>query len=105
MKFVILVVLLIAYLHAEEDSCYTVQIVSATSSYENYYALSSETYDTTCKLMDINNLLTVRCGCYDNVQDAKMVLKKYRPIYKDAYIRTTYRYRFAEQHVDTPVQV
>jgi len=104
-KFVILVVLLIAYLHAEEDSCYTVQIVSATSSYENYYALSSETYDTTCKLMDINNLLTVRCGCYDNVQDAKMVLKKYRPIYKDAYIRTTYRYRFAEQHVDTPVQV
>jgi hypothetical protein len=45
--------------------------------------------------MQISNILTVRCGCYEEKSPLEKELSKFKISYKNAYIRTTYRYRFA----------
>jgi len=94
-KVIFLYILLTTLGMANEKSCYTVQLVSATNSYENYDRFSSiEASDSVCKLMEIANKLTVRCGCYVVREEAKEKLLSFQSRYSDAYIRKTYKYRF-----------
>lgn len=97
MRFFLSLLLFITVVSAQEDTCYSVQLISATQSDENYERLSSVEYDSTCKLLNINNMLTVRCGCYESEEEAHGELVELRQFYPDAYINKTYRFRFAKQ--------
>jgi len=77
-------------------SCYTVQIISADNNTKNYQRLASKEYDSSCKIMEIGSMLTVRCGCFDNIHNVKKHLNKIAQKYKGASIATTYKSRFAD---------
>ena len=103
MKF--LLALLLGYALHAQSSCYTVQLVSRFASETNRETLSKESYDVSCKLMEIGKTLTVRCGCYEKVKDAKEVLPKYQKEHSSAYVTTTYKSRFdqAQVKMDAPI--
>ena len=77
-----------------QESCYTVQLVSSYNSQKNLALLHSHEYPQECKLMEIGNSLTVRCGCFERYQEAQEQLKRYIQEYKIATVATTYKYRF-----------
>ena len=105
LKFIIFFILIFSTLYAEEESCYSVQIISAQNSAQNFDRLLAESDEPICKLMNINETLTVRCGCYEDIEQAKVVLQAFKKVYKDAYIRSTYKYRFVEQKKVVPVSI
>ena len=93
-KFLFLFILILDVIYAKE-TCYTVELISAHSSAANEKRLLEvEKSDPSCKMMQISQLLTVRCGCFEKYKDAKEHLQKFKRSYKDAYIRTTYKSRF-----------
>jgi len=97
MRFVLLVLFVSIALQAKEATCYTVQLLSAPSSKENSQKLVNLEYGEECKVMEIGNALTLRCGCYTSIKPAKEKLETYKQAYKYAYVATTYAYRFASQ--------
>ena len=95
MRFILFALLLTLTLYAKRsDSCYTVQLQSALYSDTNLKKLQSKSFPHECSLMRISKSLTVRCGCYDDYQEAKKELPKYKKQYRYAYIATSYKYRF-----------
>jgi len=48
---------------SNEETCYTVQLVSKYNNKVNRKILDETSYPKICKLMDIGQILTVRCGC------------------------------------------
>ncbi len=76
------------------NTCYTVQLVSRSSSQRNLDLLTNSTYPQNCKLMEIGNSLTVRCGCYEQLNSAKESLVDLNTKYKNATVVTTYSHRF-----------
>ena len=80
-----------------KDTCYTVQLVSKYSSQKNLKLLDSAVYPDNCKLMEIGKNLTVRCGCYEKIADAKDNLSVLKKDYKKASLATTYKYRFNDK--------
>ena len=93
MKYILLFVLLINSIAAKE-SCYTVQLLSKFASDKNKKILSQTRYDTSCKTMTLGRSLTVRCGCFAKIKEAKSTLPQFLQKYPKAYIATTYAYRF-----------
>ena len=102
MKFFILFFLLVTFVFGVETSCYSVQLTSAFKTQESSDALHSNSYDKTCKVMDIGSNVLVRCGCFEHFKEANTHIKQYTSKYKDAYIVSTYSSRFASQR-DMPV--
>jgi len=86
--------LFVTSLYAGNQSCYTIQLQSIENSKDNYTLLSSKEYEKECKIMAIKNNLTVRCGCYTSYKEAQGKLMPLKKKYQDAYIATTYTYRF-----------
>ena len=78
----------------DKESCYTVQLFSLPSSDKNKESLKNEKFHTTCKTMKIGTRLTVRCGCYGKMKGAEELLPTLDKKYKNAYIASTYKYRF-----------
>jgi len=76
------------------ESCYTVQLVSKYNSQKNLNLLNTKSFPSSCKLMEIGNSLTIRCGCFEKYAEAESELDKYKNEYKIAVIATTYKYRF-----------
>lgn len=76
------------------DSCYTIQLLSIYNSNENKINLESEKILSSCRRMKIGDELTVRCGCFNTMKEAKEHLPTLREKYKKAYIASTYKYRF-----------
>jgi adhesin transport system outer membrane protein len=89
------ILFLVSVLYGEE-SCYTVQLFSKISSDKNRDLLLQNTYDSSCKMMEIGKSLTVRCGCFVSKEDVEKTLPTYKKEYKNAYIMRTYKSRFAK---------
>ncbi|SFV58418.1 Phosphate-specific outer membrane porin OprP; Pyrophosphate-specific outer membrane porin OprO [hydrothermal vent metagenome] len=93
-KFLFFLFVSLTLLHAQK-TCYTVELISAVNNKSNKERLEQKNYDSSCKVMTISNMLSVRCGCFNKYKDAKKHLKSLKREYKDAYVRTTYASRFA----------
>jgi len=99
MKLLLYLFFIIITLYAqEEQTCYTVQLVSVPNNPKNLQKLSSLQYDKSCKIMNIASKVTVRCGCYNTVRETKPLLKKLKPSFHSAYIMSTYKYRFEKKN-------
>ncbi len=95
MHYILILVLFSISLFAKsEESCYTVQLVSKYNNQKNKDNLESKTYPNSCVLMEIGKSITVRCGCYEKIKDANEQLPVLKQEYENAYIATTYKYRF-----------
>jgi len=92
-KITVWILFLTTVLYAKE-TCYTIEIISSVNNTKNRDALEKNNYSESCKIMEISDMLTVRCGCYEKYSDAKTQLQDLKEKYKDAYIRTTYKSRF-----------
>jgi predicted Zn-dependent protease len=98
MRILLLVLFSISALVANnKETCYTVQLISRHSSQANLQMLDSKDYPDGCKLMEIGKNITVRCGCYKKIADAKENLKVLKKEYKKASLATTYKYRFDDK--------
>ncbi len=78
---------------SKEDTCYTVQLLSTTSS----HALHMEKLPKNCQIMQIHGIYTVRCGCYDHFAQAAQLLDRLREFYPSATVTLSYRYRFTQK--------
>ena len=86
------------------DSCYTIQLQSISSSDPNVKRFSNAIYPPECKLMQIKSVLTVRCGCYEDISILKTKLPRYKKNYRYAYIATSYKYRFKEANTSAQIR-
>ncbi|NPA59848.1 MAG: tetratricopeptide repeat protein [Epsilonproteobacteria bacterium] len=97
-RILLVVLFSIGALHAnDKETCYTVQLVSKHSSEKNMKLLDSKNYPDNCKIMQIGKNLTVRCGCYKHIVDAKENLSILKKDYEKASVATTYKQRFSEE--------
>lgn len=99
MRYIIFFSFFFLSLYAKsEDTCYSVALLSIPETIQNKRVLQQKQYPvSTCKIMSITNMLTVRCGCFEKMIEArkaaKLIAKKYKyPL----QIAPTYKYRFAE---------
>lgn len=92
---IFLLLILVYSLYAKE-SCYTVQLLSQPNSDSNRNSLLEKSFDDSCKMMEIGKSLTVRCGCFTTVKEAKTTLPNFKEEYQDAYVTSTYKSRFGE---------
>jgi phosphate-selective porin OprO/OprP len=65
--------------------------------------LTQKQHDVSCKVMKIRNNITLRCGCFEKVNEANKHLAKFTQRYKNAYVTSTYKYRFKEQKEESVV--
>ena len=94
MRLIFVSLLITIFLSAKEETCYTVQLLSAIKSEKNSDKFSKMQIADACKVMEIGKSLTLRCGCYERIKPAQKQLQRYKKRYKYAYIATTYTYRF-----------
>ena len=95
MKILLIMFLAFTFLMAKsQETCYTVQLTSKFNSKKNFDLLSQNSYPQSCKLMEIGNSLTVRCGCFEKYLKAEDSLYNLKEEYDGADISTTYKYRF-----------
>jgi hypothetical protein len=93
MRKIVLFLVVVSGLYSAE-SCYTVQLLSSLKSPKVKEEITQKKYDSSCEVMEIGRSITVRCGCFEKIKEAKEHLSRFTPKYKNAYIATTYKYRF-----------
>lgn len=93
---------LLLFANKSSETCFTVQLLSEKDTQENRDYLMSKDYAKGCKIMKIGNNQTVRCGCYKNVQKADKKLVTLYDEYTEAYVTTTYKYRFDDKFKNEP---
>ncbi len=75
------------------DNCYSIALWSVPEGlYKDKGALPA---DEKCKILNIGGQVTERCGCYDDLQEADMVIDGFLRRYSTAYVTTTRRGRFS----------
>ena len=80
-------------LFAEDaGTCYSVQLASVYNKNSIYF--NQDSYPSSCKIISLTNLKAVRCGCYEDKDEAKQSLKKLRHDYRGAILVRTYKSRF-----------
>ncbi len=95
MRILIIILFTVTFLMANADkTCYTVQLISKYNSKKNLDLLNANSYPNNCKVMQIGNSITVRCGCYERMASVKEELLSLKKDYKKAVVATTYKYRF-----------
>ena len=94
MKYFFWIVLfLLNTLHAKSTpTCNTVQLLSIPASEKE--KLLNTTYPQDCRVMQIANVATVRCGCFHQLYNAKERFQQLKKQYKHASLASTYTYRF-----------
>ena len=98
MRYTLLYCLLVSFLSAKStDTCYSVQVKSFRLKHNSSYDFHRKGYPSSCKLMKLNSMYAVRCGCFYNYNDAENALNKLSDIYYDAIIVNTYSYRFGNR--------
>ena len=97
MRYILILVLLTLSLYAkDEESCYTIQLLSKDSTQSNIDALTAQEFPQECMLMEIGSYITVRCGCYEEMSRANEKLPELKSEYEYAYLARTYKYRFEQ---------
>jgi len=76
-----------------KETCYSVQLLSVKGVKPTN--VDMETYPQDCKDMYISKSFTIRCGCFEDMQEAKARLKTLQQSYSDALLVNTYKYRFS----------
>jgi len=94
MKKIVTILSLALLLNASEETCYTVQLASASNSPNNLEIINNGNYPDNCRLMTIGNNIAMRCGCYDKLSTAGTSLFNLQKDYKEAIIIKTYKNRF-----------
>jgi len=101
MRILVLFFLPLLFLYAKEsDTCYSISLLSAKNSADNKLKLLTKYANSTeCKILEIGSMLSVRCGCYDTVSQARQKLEfmQRKGAYKHAIVAPTYRYRFEKK--------
>lgn len=96
MRFLLLFVLSLS-LYAQTDSCHTIQLITKYNTEKNKNNLHEQDFPNTCKIMDLDKFLTVRCECLDTNREALEKLPLYNKDYKSAVITKTARHRFLDK--------
>jgi len=100
MRIFLSIFILLTSLYAKEQkSCYTIQLLSVPITTQNKTLFDKHSYPQECISMDIANKITLRCGCYEDFQTAQEQLPHYKEKFKDAYIATSYKFRFESQPI------
>lgn len=96
-SFLLLLLTLSPFIYGAEDTntCYSVQLASIYN--KNSIYLRIEDYPSDCKLISLANLKAVRCGCYDDKQEAKTALKELRHKHHGSILVRTYKSRFEDK--------
>jgi hypothetical protein len=101
MRLLVLLFLPFLFLYAKEsDTCYSISLLSVKNNADNKLKLLTKyAHSNKCKILEIGSMLSVRCGCYDTVSQAKQKLElmQGKGEYKYAIVAPTYRYRFAKK--------
>ncbi|MEA3523633.1 MAG: hypothetical protein U9R50_11765 [Campylobacterota bacterium] len=84
--------LLTLTLSANNSTCYSIQLMSVKEKYFDESTL--EKYPLTCKLMQINNMKSIRCGCEESYRAILKYHNTLKQTYPQAQILKTYAYRF-----------
>ena len=88
-----------------EETCYTVQLTSFKLRKNSTYDFNAQNYPSSCRLIRIKSMHTVRCGCFDRYVEARNEQKKLAQNYPDTMILRTYKYRFKKKTIKkSPVQ-
>ena len=96
MKYVVILSLFFGALFAKSsDACYSVQLKSFYLKKNSSYNFASQNYPSSCILVNISGLRSVRCGCYENYRNAEDKLDRLLNRYDDAIIVNTYKRRFS----------
>jgi hypothetical protein len=99
MRYIIFFTFYFFSLYAKSsDACYSVSLLSVADTQYNKEALLKNKYPlASCKIMSISDMLTVRCGCFEKMSEARQSTDFIKKRYKyPVQIVPTYRYRFAE---------
>ena len=98
MKYILIVALLFGFLQAKSsDACYSVQLKSFYLKRNSSYDFERQNYPSSCILVNLNGLRSVRCGCYDDYREAEDNLDRLSRKYYDAIIVNTYKKRFSNK--------
>ena len=102
MKYILILSLFFGALLAKSsDACYSVQLTSFYLKKNSSYNFSNKNYPSSCILVNINGLRSVRCGCFEEYRDAENNLNKLANTYYDAIIVNTYKRRFSNVTSDS----
>jgi hypothetical protein len=99
---ILLIILLFAVISLSADSketCYTVQLLSSSNAEKKFNLLKKNSYPDSCKVMEIGESLSVRCGCFEKKFLAKMKQHELKKNYNNATVVSTYKYRFNKETV------
>ncbi len=75
-------------------TCYSVEIFRAKNTQMNMGKLLTNDFPSNCTTMDIKNMISVRCGCYDSKKGVVNRYKKLKKRYKNARVSKSYKHRF-----------
>ncbi len=102
MKYIVILSLFFGALFAKSsDACYSVQLKSFYLKKNSSYNFESQNYPSSCILVNINGLRSVRCGCFENYRSAEDKLDRLLNRYDDAIIVNTYKRRFSNKSSDS----
>jgi len=94
-KYILIVALFFGFLQAKSsDACYSVQLKSFYLKRNSSYDFERQNYPSSCILVNINGMRSVRCGCYEDYREAEDNLDRLSQRYYDAIIVNTYKRRF-----------
>ena len=75
-------------------TCYSVEIFREKNTQENMGKLLMQEYPDSCINVEIQNMLSIRCGCYQNKNKVLARYYQLKDKFKDARISKTYVRRF-----------
>lgn len=96
MKYFILILIssILTLTAQDNNKCYSVQVSSFLIKDIDSYTFKG--YPESCRLVEINGVHSVRCGCFEGYNDAMTHQKTLEQKYPDAMIVETYAYRFSK---------
>jgi outer membrane protein len=95
MNKIISILTLTLLLNASEDTCYSVQLASVYNSPNNSQMITNGTYPEDCRLLEVGDYISLRCGCFDKYSKANASMEGFKKKYPNAFIRPTYKSAFA----------
>jgi len=75
-------------------TCYSVEIFREKNRQENVGKLLMQEFPASCINIEIKDMLSVRCGCYDNKEEVIARYRKLKKDFKNSRISNTYIRRF-----------
>ena len=102
MRYILVFLLASSIIMAKsKESCYSVQLSSFVIKKDSSYSFNDGRYPESCKLISFTNMNAIRCGCFEQYNDAKIQYTILSPLFEDSKIVTTYKYRFAPKQSTT----